>query len=157
MAGERLLGQAAHRDPQSFFPHGALGLGVDEEAAQLGLRRGLPAAEVDPAVRDQVQHRDALRDPGRMVEQRRGLDDAVPEPHPFGALRHRREEDLGRARVRVLLEEVVLDLPAVLDAEPVGELALLEGVAEQLVLGLGTPRPRQLVLVEDAELHGDEG
>ena len=38
------------------------------------------------------------------------------------------EEHLGRARVRVLLEEVVLDLPDVVDAEPVGELDLLERV-----------------------------
>ena len=42
------------------------------------------------------------------------------------------EEHLGRARVAVLLEEVVLDHPDVVDAEPVGELALLERLLEQL-------------------------
>ena len=65
----------------------------------------------------------------------------------------RGEEQLGRARVAVLLEEVVLDLPHVVDAEPVGELALLERLLQQLVLGVVAPRTRELVLVEDPELH----
>jgi hypothetical protein len=34
--------------------------------------------------------------------------------------------------VRVLLEEVVLDLPDVIDPRPVGQLDLLERLAEQL-------------------------
>ena len=50
------------------------------------------------------------------------------------------EEHLGRRRVAVLLEEVVLDLPHVVDAEPVGELDLVERVLEQLVLVVGGPR-----------------
>jgi hypothetical protein len=57
--------------------------------------------------------------------------------------------------VAVLLEEVVFDLPARLDAELVGELALLQRVLEQRVLGVVLPRARQLVLVEQPELHGD--
>src|SRR5439155_3568166 len=77
------------------------------------------------------------------------------ETHLLGALRHRGQEDLRGARVAVLLEEVVLDLPAVLDAELVGELALLQRVLQQRVLGVLVPRTRELVLVEQAELHGD--
>ena len=38
----------------------------------------------------------------------------------------------GAERVRVLVEEVVLDLPRVVEAEPVGELDLVERVAEQM-------------------------
>ena len=53
----------------------------------------------------------------------------------------------------VLLEEVVLDLPDVLDAELVGELDLFERVLQRLVLRVLGPRTRQLVLVEDAEFH----
>jgi len=79
----------------------------------------------------------------------------VAETHLLGALRHRGQEDLRRARVAVLLEEVVLDLPAVLDAELVGELALLQRVLQQRVLGVLVPRTRQLVLLEQAELHGN--
>ena len=46
----------------------------------------------------------------------------------------------GAERVRVLLEEVVLDLPDVVDAEPVGQLDLVERVLEQLVLAVLGPR-----------------
>src|SRR4029077_7495873 len=83
----------------------------------------------------------------------RRLDDAVPEPDVLGALRRGREEHLRGARVRVLLEEVVLDLPRVVDAERVGVRDLVERVLDQAVFGVVGPRPRELVLVEDAELH----
>ena len=79
----------------------------------------------------QVERGDPLGDPRRVVERRRRLHDAVAEADALRALRDRGEEHLGRARVAVLLEEVVLDLPHVVDAEPVGELALLERVLDQ--------------------------
>ena len=56
--------------------------------------------------------------------------------------------------MRILLEEVVLDLPRVIDADPVGKLDLIERILEQLQLVAVVPRPRQLMLVEDAEFHG---
>ncbi len=77
----------------------------------------------------------------------------MTEAHVLGALAACREEHFGRRRVAVLLEEVVLDLPHVLDAERVGELDLVERVLDQLVLGAVVPRPTDLVLVEDSELH----
>ena len=52
---------------------------------------------------------DALGDPGRRVEVERQLDDAVAEPDVLRDLAAGGEEDLRRAGVRVLLEEVVLD------------------------------------------------
>ncbi len=52
------------------------------------------------------------------------------------------------------LLQMVLDEPEVVDAEPVGQLDLLEGVGEQAVLVAGFPRPWELVLVEDPESHG---
>ena len=139
VAGERRLGHAPQRDPQPFLPHLALLDRVDQEPAELGLRRRLAGAEVGAAVRHEVEHRDALGDAGRVVERRRRLHDAVPEPDALRALRRGGEEHLGRARVRVLLEEVVLDLPHVVDAERVGELDLLERVLDQLVLGVRRP------------------
>ena len=149
VAGERRLGHAAHRDAQTLFPHRALALGIDHEPAELGLRRRLAGAEVGAAAAHEVEHRDALGDARRMVERRRRLHDAVPEPDVLRALRRGREEHLGRARVRVLLEEVVLDLPRVVDAERVGVLDLVERVLDQPVLGVVGPGPRELVLVED--------
>ena len=136
-----------------LLPHGALLTGIDPEALELHARRRLAGAEFDPAAGDQVEHRDALRHPGGMVVARRHEDDAVAEADATRARRARREEHLGSRRVRVLLEEVMLDLPRVVDPEPVGELDLLEGVVDQALLVVGLPGPRQLVLVEDAELH----
>ena len=126
---------------------------IDLEAAELGLARRLARAELDAAVRHEVERRDALRGAGGVVVVRRRLDDAVAEADVLGPLAGRGEEHLGRGGVRVLLEEVVLDLPHVLDAELVGELDLLERVLDQLALGVVGPRTRVLVLVEDAELH----
>ena len=56
--------------------------------------------------------------------------------------------------MRVLLEEVVLDLPDVVEAQPVRELDLLKGVVQQLCLAVPGPRPGELMLVEDPEAHG---
>jgi hypothetical protein len=55
--------------------------------------------------------------------------------------------------VRVLLEEVVLDLPGVVDPQAVGQLDLVEGVLEQAQLAAGFSRPRKLVFIENAEFH----
>ena len=79
--------------------------------------------------------------------------DAVPQPDALRALAAGGEEDLGRGGVRVLLEEVVLDLPRVVDAEAVGQLDLVERLLEEPVLVAVVPGARDLVLVEDAELH----
>ena len=157
VAGERRLGEAAERDAQPLLPHRPLLQRVDLEAAQLRFRRRLARAEVGAAVRHEVEHRDALGDARGMVERRRRLHDAVTEPDALRALRHRAEEHLGRARVAVLLEEVVLHLPHVVDAELVRELALLERVLDQRDFGVVTPRPRQLVLVEDPDFHDPDG
>ena len=72
----------------------------------------------------------------------------APRPLGGGA-----EEDLRRRAVRVLLQEVVLDHPRVVVAEPIGQLDLRQRVLVELVLAPLTPGPRQLLLVEDAELH----
>ena len=105
-----------------------LRLAVDAEAAELRLRARLAGAELDAAAGDQVERRDALGDARRVVEAGRDLHDAVAEPDVLGPLAGGGQEHLGRARVRVLLEEVVLDLPDVVDADLVGELDLLERV-----------------------------
>ena len=153
VARERRLGEAAQRDPQALLPHRALLGRIDEEAAELGFGRRLAASRSRPAARDEIERGDALGDARRMVESRRRLHDAVPEPHVLGALRDRGEEHLGRARMAVLLEEVVLDLPDRVDAERVRERALLERVLEERVLRVLVPGPRELVLVEESEAH----
>jgi hypothetical protein len=56
--------------------------------------------------------------------------------------------------MRIFLEKMVLDFPGVVDAEFVCELDLIKRFLEQPVLGAIVPRPRQLMLVENAEFHG---
>jgi hypothetical protein len=53
----------------------------------------------------------------------------------------------------ILLQEMVLDLPRVVDAYPVGEFDLFERLAINSVLGIRIPGPRYLVFIKDTELH----
>ena len=64
---------------------------------------------------------------------------------PAGALRDGAEEDLGGRGVRVLLEEVVLDLPDVVVAESIGERDLVKRVPVNLGLRLAR---RDLELID---------
>jgi hypothetical protein len=153
VAREGRLRHAAECDAQPLLPERALLGGVDPEAAELGLRRRLAASELDTPARDEVERRQPLGHPGGVVEGSGRLHDAMAEAEPLRPLRHRSKEHLGRARVAVLLEEVVLHLPDAVEAEAVGELALLERLLHQLVLGVLVPGPGELVLVEETELH----
>ena len=96
---------------------------------QLGDAAALADAQLDPAVAEEVERADPLGDPRRVVG--RQLHDAVAEADVLRPLAGGGEEHLGRRRVAVLLEEVVLHLPRVVVAEPVGELDLVEPVLEQ--------------------------
>ena len=109
----------------------ALLLGRDAEAAELQARGALADAEVDPAVGDDVERGQRLGRAGRVVVVGDHLADAVAEADALGQRRRGGQEHLGRRAVRVLLEEVVLDLPGVVEAEPVGELDLLQRLVEQ--------------------------
>src|SRR5207302_8385013 len=80
------------------------------------------------------------------------LDDAVAETDAARALAGRPEEDFRRGGVRVLLQEVVLDLPRVVVAQPVGQLDLGQRVLQEPMLAVERPGSRSRVLVEDPEL-----
>ena len=82
--------------------------------------------------------------------------DPVAETDALRALRGGGQEDPRGAGVRVLLQEVVLDLPRGVQAHAVGELDLLQGVLNEAVLAVVTPGAGDLVLVEDPEAHGRE-
>ena len=157
VSGERLLHEHAGDRVQGLLPLGSLLLPIDPEPAQLDLRASLAGAELHPAAGDQVEGRHPLGHPSRVVDGRRGLDDPVSEADAAGALAGGGEEDLRGARVRVLLQEVVLDLPDVVDPEPVGQLHLLESVGQQPAL-VGLARGAgELVLVEEAKPHAARG
>jgi len=65
--------------------------------------------------------------------------DPVAESDAAGPLAGGGQEHLGRRRVGVLLEEVVLHGPDAVEAEGVGQLDLIEGVLEQDAFVVWTP------------------
>ena len=134
-------------------PHLALLVDRNPEALDLLSRGRLSGAEVHPAVRDQVQRRDAFGDTRGVVVARGHHHDAGSEPNSLRALGAGGQKHLGRRRMRVLLEKVVLDLPGVIDPEPVGQFDLVQRLLEELLFASLDPRPRELVFVEDPELH----
>ena len=67
-----------------------------------------------------------------MVDGGREVHDAEAQPDVLGALARCGQEDLGRRRVTVFLEEVVLGQPDGGEAGLVGELDLIESVLEEL-------------------------
>ena len=153
VAGERLLHEHAGDRVQRLLPLGSLLLAIDAEPPQLHLRAALAGPELHPATGDQVERRHPLGHPRGVVDGRGGLNDPVSEADAARALAGGGQEDLRGARVRVLLQEVVLDLPDVVDPQPVGQLHLLERVGQQLgFVGLAFGAG-ELVLVEEAEPH----
>ena len=117
-----------HREDRcdSFLEHLALGLHVAAERRQLGDRGALAHAELAAAVGEQIEHRDALGDARGMVGGE--LEDAVAEPDLLGALARRGEEGFRRRRMRIFLEEMMLDHPGIVVADPVGGLELRQRV-----------------------------
>jgi hypothetical protein len=94
------------------------------ERVQFGDRGALAEAELDAAVGEQVEGGHLFRDARWMVGGQ--LDDAVAEPDVLRALAGGAEEDLRRGGMRILLEEVVLHLPGIVEAQAVGQLDLVE-------------------------------
>ena len=134
-----------------FLEHLALGFHVAAERRQFGDRGALAHAEFAAAVAQQIEHRDALGDARGMVG--RELEDAVAEPDLLGPLARRGEEGFGRRRMRIFLEEMVLDHPGVVVAATVGGLELRQRILVEPQLVALDPRARQLQLIEDAEFH----
>jgi hypothetical protein len=133
--------------------HRALFLRLDGESAEFQPRCAFADPEVDAAVRNDVERRKALRSARRVVVIRNDLPDPVRKANAFRPGSSRREEHFRRRRMRVLVEEMVLDFPRVVVAETVGERDLLERLVEQAPLVVRRPRPGELHLVEDAESH----
>jgi len=153
VSGERFLDHQARHDFERLLPLRSLQILRHAERSQFGLRGRLAGAELHPPAGHEVQRGDAFGHPGGMVERRRELHDAVAQADLLGPLGGRRQEHLGGRGVRVLLQEVVFDLPHRMEPDPIRQFDLLQGVAEQSLLRALGPRPRQLVLVEQPEPH----
>ncbi len=88
-----------------------------------------------------------------MIIGRRQQDHPVAQANPRGALARGGKKDFGRGGMRILLEEVMLDFPHVIDADFVGEFDLVERVLDQFQFRAGTPRTGQLMFVERPKFH----
>ena len=137
-----------------LVPHLLREVGVAAEATQLGPGGGAAGTELEAPVRDDVKGGGPLSGAGRVVEVRQHDGDTLPDADALRAGGGGGEEDFGRGAVGVLLEEMVLDGPCLVEPKLVGELDLRERVVVDLALGIGTPWAADGELVEDAEFHG---
>src|SRR5579885_742638 len=142
-----------HRDDRldRFLPDRALLVERHAERLEFGDTGALAGAEFDPAIADEVERRDALGTARRM--RRRQLHDPVTQADLLGALAGRTEKYFGSRGVGIFLEEMVLDLPGIVVAEPVGEFDLVQRILVEPPFAALFPWARQLQLVEDAEFH----
>ena len=133
VAAERLFDHHAANRDQRLAPHRALFRARDVERVQFGKGRRLAGAELGAPVAQQVEHPDPLRHPRRMVIVGRQQRDSRPQAHPLGALAGRGQKTLARRGVRVFLQEMMLDLPQVVDPDPVGEFDLLQRLLNEFM------------------------
>ncbi len=125
--------------------------GTHAEAEQLIHRGRAAGAELDAAVRHDVEHRDPFRNVHGMTERQHY--DPVSDANLFGALSHAREEDFRRRAIRKLVQEMMLDGPHRVVAEPVGELDLRHGFPEDAIFVIGGVRPYRLDFIDESGLH----
>ncbi len=85
------------------------------------------------------------------------MNEKASAPRPWEAatrmVRRRGQEHFGRGGMRILVQEVMLDLPGMVEAQPVGEDDLVERLVKQPRLVARPPGLGQLMLVEHPELH----
>ena len=115
-----------------------------------------PRPELEPAAREMVEHGHPLRHLGRMVDLRQRIEDARAQMDATGGVGQIPEHDVVGREVGVLVEEVVLGGPHILEARLVGRDGALNVVHDRLMLGVGvalTPVHGHEALDEDAEFH----
>ena len=115
-----------------------------------------PGAELEPAVGEVVEHGHPLGHLGRVVDLRQRVEDARAEVDPLGGVGQVAEHDVVGRQVGVLVEEVVLGRPDVLEPGLVGGHDRGQLVLEGVVLGVRVAVSAELghvPLDEQAELH----
>jgi len=126
--------------------------GVDAEQPPLRCR-GLGEPYLKAATGKVIQGGGPLSGPHRVVDRAGRQHGGVAEADAARALGYRREYDLRRRGQAELLPAVVLHLPPATIAKLVGQLRLLDGLLESLVLVALGPRTRILNLIEEIDFH----
>src|SRR6516165_11893368 len=131
-----------HRDhcAHCVFSDCALLFKAAVEGFELGDAGALAHAKFDAAAANQIERRNALGD-ASWVDGRQ-LHNAMREADLPRALACRSKKDLRRRRVRILFEEMMLDFPGEVVAEPVRKFELIECIMIKVELAVGFPRPR---------------
>ncbi len=130
---------------------------LDAEAVHLGGGGPAAGAELEAVVGQVVEEGHVLGDAHRLVHRRGDVEDGRTEVHAGGDGRAVAEERLRPGHVGVLVEEVVLRAPHVLEGVAVGGHGDVDVAHDPLVLGVRVDRTLELgdeQLGEDAELHG---
>ena len=130
-------------------------LHVRQESEDLVAARAPSGPELEAALGEVVQHGHALGHLRRMVHLWERVEDPCAEVDPLRRPGQIAQHDVVGREVRVLVEEVVLGDPRVLEAGPVGRLDELYLPHERRVLGPGSPSggARDVALNEEAEFH----
>jgi len=140
--------------PGGLIGHRLFVVRVELEPEDLRRRARRADAPFDAAVADQIERGQSLGHPGRMVVLRWHEPDAMTDADVRRQRRGGGQEHFGRRGVGVLLQEMVLGRPHVLDAQFVGQDRLLEGFGEGAFFGCLVPRPRKLNFEKYPEPHG---
>src|SRR3954453_11665646 len=142
-----------HRKDCSYrlLEHFLLGFHIAAERRQFGNRGALTHSELDAAIAQEVEYRNALGNACGMVGGK--LEDAMAKPDLAGALAGGGEKGFRRGGGGVFFQKKMLPPPGVVVAKPVGGFQLRERVLVKLEFVAGVPWPRQLQLIEDAEFH----
>jgi hypothetical protein len=113
----------------------------------------LADAEVQPALAQDVEHRDPLRHLDRMIHPEGQTHDAVPDANALGLARHVGQERLRGAHVRVPFQAVMLDGPDAIEAHLLRQHRLLDTLVHDLELGFAG-RVDDLCLEDHGKFHG---
>ena len=139
---------------QRLAPHGPGLAGMDAESLELGPGRRPAGAQLDPPVRQQVEHCDRLGGAHRVVVGLGHEPHPVAQPQVLGDRGQMAVEDLGVGAVRELLQEVVLHGPHRMETHPVAQPDLLDHLLVGLLLAAVRPGSGHRDLVEHGEFHG---
>ena len=153
LVAETLLRPHLRQHAHVFVPRRLRGIGIRTEAAEFGPRRAAAGADFEPSARHDVEHRAAFGDADHRIDLRHAHVDAVTDADALRLRGDRGQEDLRRRAMRILFEEVMLDRPAIIEAQLVREDRLLDAVVVDALFGVAMPRPRHADFIEDAELH----
>ena len=153
LPAEVIVGPHLRDHPTELVPRLLRVVGIGAEPAEFGPRARSGRAQLQAAVRDGVERCRPLGNPDRVVHLGHAHHGTVAHSDALRLRRDGREEHLGRGAVRVLLEEVMLHRPDVVEPQLVGHPALFERIVVCQPFVGPAERPRHRQLVEDPELH----